>query len=461
MEQIPSPVPSPTTAGPPNYSEMSTGNAKILQNLLYGHAYLPNPYTSAAYMDDPFRPRSGSLLSLGSTGSSHRTERSPSRESNSSHESLLRASPISLAPESPSPSPPTSGESKLFNILKGNLSSPYSSLFSNKPQPKEVRQSSGLEPAHQAPRRQLSLQETPRLEPPPTVTAYNIIKRQVPADEGPMDLSFKKSKMEVTHNNPPRRFTMPSATITKANAIRAKMAAVKTHARLPPPPPSHHEFLEPISPPPRVSSRESVQSNEDSGSSILRCILAGGGSGGGTNVTSPRHGLALMMNRDRQAMSAPTSPAAQTFSAPPSPSPGHRLLMGSSPCDQNQRVTIAKKTVYPVRARVTDWLQKIVQFCGALPDFSSLDPSEQLILVTKTWSRLLVLFMAEHHFEFAVTPVVLDSQPEAEQDTGRSDLPTMKSVEGIESFIKKCQNLGLDAIEYQCIKTAVLYQTGK
>ena len=144
MEQrVPSPVSSPAYEHHHSHHPLHTSSAPKLLASLYPSQGFLHPALSTQFplpphlqnYQDPFRPRSGSLLSLGSTGSSYRPERSPSRESTSSHDSLPRASPVGYMPESPSPSPPNENSSKLLGLLKGTAQSPFSGLFCKPPKP--------------------------------------------------------------------------------------------------------------------------------------------------------------------------------------------------------------------------------------------------------------------------------------------------------------------------------------
>ncbi|KAK7093337.1 photoreceptor-specific nuclear receptor-like [Littorina saxatilis] len=124
------------------------------------------------------------------------------------------------------------------------------------------------------------------------------------------------------------------------------------------------------------------------------------------------------------------------------------------------RVTLAKKNMYPVSARVSDWLLKVVQFANSIQVFrEELNHNDRLTLILNSWSRLLLLFMAESNFQFAVTP--LRTEPEASECEGgpSPDEPTMKSVEGVQTFIRKCQNMGVESDEYYYLRMLVLFNS--
>lgn len=117
--------------------------------------------------------------------------------------------------------------------------------------------------------------------------------------------------------------------------------------------------------------------------------------------------------------------------------------------------------MFPVSARVSDWLVKVVQFAKSIPEFLALDHNDKVTLILNSWSRLLLLYMAESNFQFAVTP--LQSEPEPpELDGGPSpDEPTMKSVEGVQTFIRKCQHMGVENKEYAFLRMLVLFNSGE
>nr|UJP31523.1 putative steroidogenic factor 1 [Macoploma tenta] len=122
------------------------------------------------------------------------------------------------------------------------------------------------------------------------------------------------------------------------------------------------------------------------------------------------------------------------------------------------RVTLAKKMIHPITSRVSDWLVKIVQFAKSIPEFSSLSHNDKVTLVINSWTRILLLLMAENEFEFAVTPLPADR--DSSDVTPSADEPTMKSVESLQSFIKKCKNMSLDQKEYALLRMAVLFNSG-
>lgn len=122
------------------------------------------------------------------------------------------------------------------------------------------------------------------------------------------------------------------------------------------------------------------------------------------------------------------------------------------------RVTLAKKNMLPVSSRVSDWLVKIVQFAKSIPEFQSLSHNDKVTLILNSWTRLLLLYMAESNFLYVVTPRSCES--DEENVTPAPDEPTMKSSDSIQNFIKKCQGMNLDQKEYTFLRMAVLFNAG-
>lgn len=139
-------------------------------------------------------------------------------------------------------------------------------------------------------------------------------------------------------------------------------------------------------------------------------------------------------------------------------SPGSDVYKPDVPITGSTRVTLAKKMVYPITSRVSDWLVKIVQFSKSIPEFQSMSQNDKITLLLNSWTRMLLLLMAEHDYEFAVTPVYSSESQLGETPT--QDEPTMKSVEGIQSFIRKCKNMFMDQKEYALLRMAVLFNSG-
>lgn len=126
-------------------------------------------------------------------------------------------------------------------------------------------------------------------------------------------------------------------------------------------------------------------------------------------------------------------------------------------------VTLAKKNLLPASSRVSDWLDKIIHFAKSIPEFNSLPDKDKVTLLVNAWVRMLLLYMAEHDFEFAVTPSQVKSSDNDNEnmEPQSSDVPTMSGVEQIQAFVQKCQFLGLDNKEYAFLRMQVLFHSGK
>jgi hypothetical protein len=125
-------------------------------------------------------------------------------------------------------------------------------------------------------------------------------------------------------------------------------------------------------------------------------------------------------------------------------------------------VTLAKKNLLPVSARISDWLVKIINFAKSQPEFSGLPETDKVTLMQHCCTRLMLLYMAETNFQFAVTPVhedTDDGRPPAISGIDPTE-PTMDSVELVQNFIKKCQALQVDAEEFKCLKMYTLFHSG-
>lgn len=144
-------------------------------------------------------------------------------------------------------------------------------------------------------------------------------------------------------------------------------------------------------------------------------------------------------------------------------SPGSDIYKPDIPVTGNTRVTLAKKMVYPITSRVSDWLLKIVQFSKSIPEFATMSQNDKLTLLINAWTRMLLLLMAENEYEFAVTPLQSSSHSSesSEEPAPSQEEPTMKSVERIQGFIKKCKNMSMDQKEYALMRMAVLFNAGK
>ena len=377
------------------------------------------------------RRRSGSI---GSAGSSIRDSRSPSYDSASSHDSMSRSSPMSMG-SSPSPSPPASSESKLFGILKGTINTPYASLFQ-----KPSRPSSGSD-----------LKRT---------------HSQMVQDE-PIDLSCKAKRPRGGsvssdygyHSGSPASSStgsqQPATPNNSDGSSKSILESILSRGRQSEPSPTS-------TPTPNPTPIPAPSRSSNFSGSMLGSMLEGGGQQlnslsyrASFNPAQFSSSSSTIGSRTPDVVqSPPRSPCSEK--APDSPRP-HR-------CSGSQRVTLAKKMLLPVSSRVSNWLYKLVQFAKSLPEFAGLPQSDKLALLQHAWSRLMLLFMAETNFQFAVTPVREECPPPTENKakaTYDTETPTMQGVEGIQCFIRKCQSINLDTQEYHLVRMVTLFHTGK
>jgi len=151
-----------------------------------------------------------------------------------------------------------------------------------------------------------------------------------------------------------------------------------------------------------------------------------------------------------------------------------------SKLNPRQHVTLAKKNLLPVKARIIGLLNKIIEFACQLQCFSALPIADQRSLLVNAAPRLLLLEMARSNIQFAVTPVHGSGSQLAEEgemgsaagDDGGSkkmqssspqdsaEMPTQQFVESVQNFVKKCQSFGVSAEEYFYMRMIALFQLG-
>ena len=214
----------------------------------------------------------------------------------------------------------------------------------------------------------------------------------------------------------------------------------------------------------------------------------GEGQHGGEEFSLLRNLLSVGKHHHNSSSSSGLSSSTPNLTSPPSPldplsttrgcdSPASDHSSSSStstaharaPVTGNTRVQLAKKNLLPVSARVSDWLDKAVRFAKSIPEFASLSNEDQTTLVLSSWARLVLLYMAEANFQFAVTPHSPRASSSGSNEFAPTSLsppptqdePTMKSVEGVQSFIRKCQQMQVDAREYEFLRMLVLFNAGE
>jgi len=133
---------------------------------------------------------------------------------------------------------------------------------------------------------------------------------------------------------------------------------------------------------------------------------------------------------------------------------------------RHQHVTLAKKTLLPVSARVAELLKRSIEFACSLPEFISLSPTDRQSLLASALPRLVVLYMAEKNLQFAVTPaheddhVPMDCDQLLPSSDRLANLPTQQFVEGVQNLIRKCQLLQINANEFFYMRMITLFHTG-
>ncbi|XP_060071297.1 protein dissatisfaction-like [Ylistrum balloti] len=241
-------------------------------------------------------------------------------------------------------------------------------------------------------------------------------------------------RLSPAHTTPPRHMSSPSEYTTSPR--QHVPSPFSTNSACSPFNPSESCQQEPIDLSCKTSSNEDSDSvmsespKSDAGSSLLRNLLSIG-----KNLEMDERCPNSSMEFDSSATTAISS---------------------------NTRVTLAKKNMLPVSSRVSDWLVKIVQFSKSIPEFQNLSHNDKVTLILNSWTRLLLLYMSESNFQFAVTPTHSGRTPEEDSlsSTPTPDTPTMKSVESVQNFVKKCQNMNLDQKEYAFLRMAVLFNAG-
>lgn len=137
----------------------------------------------------------------------------------------------------------------------------------------------------------------------------------------------------------------------------------------------------------------------------------------------------------------------------------------------SRRVTLAKKNLAPVQRFVIDQLKEIVKFAYRQPDFVQLPMEDKKALLVQAGPRLLLLYMAELNFKFAVTllwePVERNSDSSEKLSTEeksptpcKDTAPTQRFIETIQNFIGKCQSQSITTDEYFYMRLIVLFHIG-
>jgi len=125
-----------------------------------------------------------------------------------------------------------------------------------------------------------------------------------------------------------------------------------------------------------------------------------------------------------------------------------------------QCVQLAKKNHLPIIARISNRLNKVIEFAKSLPEFTSMSPTDQVTLLVASCPRLLLLYMAEMNLQFAVTPIHVDETRSAQAAVSGVILPTVQFVDSIQTFIRKCQCINVSPNEYFYMRMISLFHTG-
>ncbi|CAF0920030.1 unnamed protein product [Didymodactylos carnosus] len=140
---------------------------------------------------------------------------------------------------------------------------------------------------------------------------------------------------------------------------------------------------------------------------------------------------------------------------------------------QNEYVCIPKKLMPVVVARVNDWLEKSVHFVlnlDAVKESNSTD--EKLLLLSRSWHRLLLISMVENGFEIYVTKDLQINNNNINNNDGTMkrctspiinniNYPTENDVKQIESLISRGKAIQIDDVGFNLIREVVIYKEGK
>ncbi len=289
-------------------------------------------------------------------------------------------------------------------------------------------------------------------------TTVHLSQPQDATADQPMDLSCKKRRLSVSSAGSEetgfsafikREVVTPEQTDFSSNdghnSILRSILCGQHHRSSGQASPANYSL-----PPSPLSQHSTASPRRDSNTSTSSSILCG-------ILNQSRLGMVTTGSQPGSRCSTPGSVGAPSLSGSQSSS---RVLARN----KQTAVTLAKKNLFPVTARVSEWLVKIVEFAKEQEHFGDLPYTDQVGIILHSWARLLLLHMAETSFEFAVTPKnSCGEQSGSDDDEPRRpdpDVPTMRDVEGIQRLISKCQSLGLDQQEYDYLKLIILFNQG-
>jgi len=144
---------------------------------------------------------------------------------------------------------------------------------------------------------------------------------------------------------------------------------------------------------------------------------------------------------------------------------GKRVADTASPhaesCDDNELVTISKKMLPMVSAKINDWLDRCAEFAFAMMNVYAgrIDTVVIERLAALAWPRLLLIYMMEHSFDFCVTR---SHSPNHEANRREAlAMPRNRDATHLLQLISKGFALGLSAEAYQYLREIILFKEAK
>lgn len=131
-------------------------------------------------------------------------------------------------------------------------------------------------------------------------------------------------------------------------------------------------------------------------------------------------------------------------------------------CDDNELVTISKKMLPMVSAKINDWLDKCTGFAVRIMSMYAgrIDVGVIERLVALAWPRLLLTYMMEHSFDFCVTRLHAFDAKEANRREALA-MPRQRDATHLLQLIAKGYALGLTADAYEYLREIILFKEAK
>ncbi|XP_033641768.1 nuclear receptor subfamily 0 group B member 2-like [Asterias rubens] len=137
------------------------------------------------------------------------------------------------------------------------------------------------------------------------------------------------------------------------------------------------------------------------------------------------------------------------------------VLLDMSRCDQTD-------------LELLDWLNKSVTLVKTVPGLSSLPPADRTLLLSAAWKELVILYMAQSHFnfEFLIPQSGLDELAQKLSGPGTipirhgqccihwswiEGIPTLRSVEQLRFILHKFREIRPDGKEYALLRVLLLF----